>query len=78
MKIMFSSLATPLETMSIRSVIKPYSIRTKLENAEYVSTAGNSMSLETKIKILDEVDNVQDEVDLINKENALNANQGNF
>ncbi len=75
-KIMFPSLATEFDGFSIRSVVKPYSIRTKKENAEYVSIAGNSMSQETKVRVLGEVDDISKEVEDINSEQSAAANQG--
>lgn len=75
LKVILPKYAAQLENISVRSVISPYSIRTKKETAEYVSMAGGSMSLETKINLLDEADNVQDEIEKINSENSANANQ---
>lgn len=72
--IMFSSYASVYETISIRSEIQPYSIRTKTETANYVSTAGNAMSLETKIRTLAEVDDVQAEIVAIEVEAGQDVN----
>jgi hypothetical protein len=73
--IMFPSIATDLDLISIRSKITPYSVTSRKENAEYISIGGSAMSLETKIRILNEVDNVDEEVDLILGESSANANQ---
>lgn len=72
--VMFPSYAKILDEMSVRSVIRPYSIRTRMENAEYVATAGNAMSLETKIGILDEVDDVAAEMVRIAEDESRGAN----
>lgn len=72
-KTMFPKYRTEFDLISVRSIIKPYSIKTKKENGEYVAMAGNAMSMATKVRILDEVDNVQQEVDAIADEtNASN------
>jgi len=73
--VMFSKYAKVFETISVRSIISPYSINTKKERAEYVAVAGDAMSLETKIKVLDEVDDIQAEVDLIQGQDSAAANQ---
>jgi hypothetical protein len=75
MKIMYPSLAKALASISIRSVIKPYSVRTKKETAEYVALAGDNMSLKTKIGILGEVDDISAEMELIQDEQGTVANQ---
>jgi hypothetical protein len=73
--VMFSSYAKELEIISVKSVIQPYSIKTKKENAEYVALAGNAMSTDTKVRVLNEVDDVQAEVDLIEGALSAEANQ---
>jgi hypothetical protein len=75
-KIMFPGYAKEFSKLRARSVIKPYSIRSKKENAEYVSLAGDSMSKTTKVRILGEVDNIEDEVNEIEQEISSQANQG--
>lgn len=77
-KIMFVSTKAELEMMSVRSVINPYSMRTKKENSEYISTAGGSMSQATKVGILAEVDDINAEVEQIESENSASVNQGLF
>jgi hypothetical protein len=74
-KILFPKFAAAYDNMVIRSKINPYSIRTKKENSEYVSTAGDSMSLNTKVRILGDVDDVNEEVDLINQDISAASNQ---
>jgi hypothetical protein len=76
MSIMYPKWAKQLEEMSVRSVIRPYTIRTKKENAEYINLGSEAMSLETKVELLDEADDVQTEVGLIKQEQSSNANQG--
>jgi hypothetical protein len=73
--IMFTKYNKELELMSVRSTIQPYSIKTKKEAGEYVAVAGDAMSLETKVKILGEVDDIQSEVELIQEGNSAAANQ---
>ena len=75
-KIMFPGYAKEFAKLRARSVIKPYTIRSKKENAEYVNLAGESMSRTTKIRILGEVDNIEDEVNEIEQEISSQANQG--
>lgn len=75
-KVLFPSFSTVLDTISIRNVIRPYNVRTKKETAEFVSVAGNAMSMETKIKLLGEVDDVQSEKDLITEEQNRESNIG--
>lgn len=74
-KIMFPSYSAVLDLISVRSIIKPYNVRTKKENAEYVATAGDAMSMETKVRILDEVDDVEQEVEIIEAGASAQANQ---
>lgn len=75
-KIMFPGYATEFSRLRAKSVIKPYSIRSKKENAEYVSIAGDSMSRTTKVRVLGEVDNIEDEISEIENEITSQANQG--
>lgn len=69
-KIMFPSLKTALENISVRSVIKPYSVRSDKDNAEFVSVAGGSMSLRTKVALLNQVSDIDSEVQLIQEEQS--------
>lgn len=75
LSIMFPGLSAQMETLSIRSTIQPYSIKTKKENAEYVSLAGGSMSLRTKVSTLGEVDDINEEVENIEAEMNAQSNQ---
>jgi len=75
-KVMFPSLASALDLISMRAKINPYSIKSKKETAEYVSLAGDAMSLHTKVTLLGEADNVDQEVETIEAGNSMNANQG--
>jgi len=74
LKIMFPKYSTAFDLISIRSTIKPYSIRTRKENAEYISIGGNAMSMETQVRILGEVDDVNQEIEIIQQENATTDN----
>jgi hypothetical protein len=74
-KVMFPAYSNEFDAISVRSVIQPYSIKTKKETAEYVSLAGNAMSLETKVRSLGEVDDVSTEVELIQEQNSTETNQ---
>lgn len=67
---------TDLEQITIRSQIRPYSIKSKKETAEYVALAGDSMSLNTKVSTLGEVDDINQEVEIIEAEQAAQINQG--
>jgi len=73
-KIMFPKLAKEFDSISARSKIRPYTIKSDKENAEFVSVAGSAMSLETKVRTLGKTDDVQGEIDMINEENAALAN----
>ena len=75
-KIMFPKLTKDLENISVRSKIRPFTIKSDKENAEFVANAGSAMSLETKVRTLGKVDDVSGEVDKINEENSANANLG--
>jgi len=75
-KVMFPSLAKDFETISVRSKIVPFSIKTDKENSELIANAGNAMSLKTKVDVLNLVDDKVAEVERIEAENAANANQG--
>lgn len=73
-KIMFPSLSEAFDSISVRSKVKPYSTKTDKQNAELVANAGTSMSLDTKVRILNKVDDVASEVEKIQEENSANAN----
>jgi hypothetical protein len=72
--IMFPAVAANLETISVRSTIKPYSINSKKESAEFVAVGGAAMSLETKVRELALVDDVAAEVTAIEAENGVANN----
>jgi hypothetical protein len=72
--VMFSKFSKIYDTISVRSVLTPYSIKTRLENAEYVATAGSAMSMDTQVKTLGEVDDVNAEVEKIQEERSTSAN----
>ena len=74
-KVMFPSLSKDFDAISVRSIVKPYSIKTDKENAEFVSVAGSAMSLETKVKKLGQVRDIDVEVEKIQSENSAAANQ---
>lgn len=75
-KVMFPKYKEAFNSISVRSEINPYSVNTKKDTAEYISLAGGSMSQSTKVRLLGEVDNVDEEVQRIEAENSVNANQG--
>ena len=74
-KVLFPSLSTQIEAITVRSVIIPYNVRTDKDKAEILANAGASMSLESKIKYLGIAPNVQTEIDAINEESAKLANE---
>lgn len=74
LKVLFPSLSQSFDSLIVRTVITPFSIKTKKEIAEYMEKTGDSMSLETRIRLLDEVDDVEAEVQLINNRNEMLAN----
>jgi len=69
-KIMFPKLSKDLDSISVRAKIKPYNIKSDKENAEIVANAGIAMSLQTKVRIINKVDDINEEVQRINDENA--------
>jgi hypothetical protein len=72
--ILFPKLKSVLDNISIRSVIQAYNVKSRKETAEYVSTAGNAMSIKTKVAVLSEVDDIDQEVEQIQEENSANTN----
>lgn len=75
LKVLFPALSQAFDAVMIRTVITPFSIKTKKEIAEYIDLAGGSMSTKTKIRLLDEVDDVEQEEAEINGNNEMLANQ---
>ena len=73
-KVMFPSLSAALDNISVRTVVTPYNVRTKKENAEIVATAGNAMSTETKVRLIGEVDDIEAEVNKILEDDARDSN----
>ena len=73
-KIMFPKYSAAFDQISIRSEVRPYALRTKKDNAEYVSLGSGAMSLSTQVAILGEVDDVAQEVEAIETEQATGAN----
>jgi len=74
-KIIMPSYAADYDTISVRSVVKPYSIKSNKENAEYVAVGGAAMSLSTKVRTLGAVDDVEQEVEAISAEQSAASNQ---
>lgn len=74
-KVMFPSLSSEFDLISVRSVVKPYSIKTDKENAEFVAVAGGSMSLSERVRKLNQVTDIEREVTAIEEERGANANQ---
>jgi len=72
--IILPKYAKDLASISVRSSIKPYAVKSKKETAEYVNLAGGAMSLETKVRLLGDVDDVTQEVELIQNQNQADAN----
>ena len=73
-KIMFPTISNDLDMISIRSKVNAYNIRTKADIANYINLAGSSMSLETKVRILNEASDIEQEVLKIQEENGISAN----
>jgi hypothetical protein len=74
LKIMFPSMAADLDLIRVTTKINPYSVKSKKEVGEYVSLAGDSMSIETKVRLLNEVEDVPQEVALIQEEQQMSSN----
>ncbi len=64
-KIMFPSFKTEFESISARSVIHPYNIKSTKDSAEIVALASSSMSLDTQVREIGLVDDVGQEVEAI-------------
>ena len=73
-KVMFPQYAQAIESLSITTKINPYSVNTLKDSASIIDLAGNSMSLETKVRTLKLVKDYDKEVERINNENAAIAN----
>lgn len=73
--IMFPSFKTEFETISARSVIQPYNLKSTKDSAEIVAMAGASMSTETQVRELDLVDDIEQEVEAIEENRSTQANQ---
>lgn len=71
--IMFPAHADALSKISARSVITPYNVRTLLETAELIATAPNAMSLETQVRLLGMVDDVEAETAAIKDDQATSS-----
>jgi hypothetical protein len=64
------------ENLSVSTKINPYSVNTTSENVDVVERGGNAMSLETKIKTIGLVSDIQAEAEAIRNEQSAIANQG--
>jgi hypothetical protein len=73
-KVMFPKYVKDFDFISIRSEVVPYSVRSKKEAAEFISVGGVGMSLETKIRELNLVDDIEKEIEDIQNESSANAN----
>ena len=69
-KIMFPSISTALDSISVRAKIKPFNIKSDLENSQIVANASAAMSLETKVRVMNKVEDVSAEVARIEDENT--------
>lgn len=74
--VMFPKLSEPLKRISCRTEIRPYAVNTDLDNAEMIMRAGDAMSLNTKIRILNKVTDVAQEAAAILEEQKSAANYG--
>lgn len=74
-KIMFPSLKTEFESLSARSIIQPYNLKSKKDSAEFVATGGQAMSLATQISELGLVDDIGQEEEAIQEEQGASNNQ---
>lgn len=71
LKVLFPMYAEQFDNITIRTEILPFSVKSNSENADYIFKAGSSMSLETRIRILGEVDDVETEAKLIRDESKI-------
>lgn len=74
LKVIFPNYAQAFDSISVRSKLRPFSVKTDSENAEFVANAGSSMSLETKVKVLGKADDVRAEVEAIENEQNQQSN----
>lgn len=74
LKVFFPNISQAFDNIVCRPVIKPFSVRTKKEIADYIAGAGDSMSMKTKVSLLNEVDEVYKEIERIEEEQARGVN----
>ena len=58
----------------IETKINPYAVNSKKEIAEYVAGAGSAMSLRTKITLLNEAEDVDEEIQAIKEDQSFDSN----
>ncbi|MBK8807774.1 MAG: phage portal protein [Bacteroidales bacterium] len=72
----YSEYREVFENLTVSTKINPYSVNTTKENVEVVEKGGSAMSLETKIKTIGLVSDIQAEAEAIRSEQSALANQG--
>ena len=74
LSVILPSYTQELMQLSVKSTIVPYNVQSRKETADYVATAGGSMSLATQVRVLGEVDNVDNEITKIEEEKSADTN----
>ena len=72
----FPSYKNDMMMLSVLSEIVPYNVKSELNTAKYIALAGDNMSQSTKVRLLGEVNDVEQEVEAINEEARQQSNQG--
>ncbi len=72
--VMFPAYKEAFTQISATTYLQPYNVRTKAEIAEYITNAGQALSLSTKVRLVDEVDDVDAEVKRIQDEAGAESN----
>lgn len=74
--VMFPTLAEAFKSVKILSIITPYNVNTRADTALYIEKAGGSMSLRTRVALLGEAGDVEQEAGEIEADESRQANAG--
>lgn len=72
----FPSYKNDMMMLSVLSEIVPYNVKSEMDTAKYIALAGDNMSQSTKVRLLGEVNDVEQEIEAINEELQQQSNQG--
>ena len=74
--VVFPTLAESFKKVKMLSIITPYNVNTRADTSLYIEKAGGSMSLRTRVSLLGEASDVDQEVSAIEDDEARQANAG--